>query len=106
LSPSDCQRLNSKAETVTYDEGRSTRWYVNLPPAAGERLHRDRERAEAPTAEASGAHHHVARLEIAMGDLFLVRGCQRIGQRQRELEEAGDRQPSRGISSSSGGGPR
>jgi hypothetical protein len=40
-------------------------------------------------------HHHVARLEIAMRDLFLVRRAQGIGERQRNLQEVRHRHPAR-----------
>jgi hypothetical protein len=36
---------------------------------------------------AVGGHHHVARRQVAVRDLLLVRGGQRVGERQRELEE-------------------
>ena len=40
-------------------------------------------------------HHHVAGLQIAMRDLFLMRGRERIGERHRDLEEARHRHPAR-----------
>ncbi len=40
-------------------------------------------------------HHHVARLQVAVRDVLLVRGRQRVGELQRELEKPRERQSAR-----------